>query len=125
MAQAVWLTRRVESHLEARESVILLGDLNDGPGLDEFEHLFGRSSVEILLKAGLHDPNAALALGPRPGSIPATARFAHPEEGRNLETLLDYIMISDDLRDQRPAWRIRHPFRDTACRVTPSCAMSC
>ena len=116
LAQAVWLVRRIESHLEAQESVILLGDLNDGPGLDEFEHLFGRSTVEILLKAGLYDPNAALALGPRHGSIPITVRFAHREEGRYLEALLDYIMISDDLRDQGPAWRIWHPFRDTTCR---------
>ncbi len=115
LAQAVWLARRVEGHIAAQEPVILLGDLNDGPGLDEFEHLFGRSSVEILLKTGLYDPHAALALGPRPGSLPATARFALPEEGRYLEALLDYIMISDDLRHRNPAWRIWHPFLDAAC----------
>ncbi|MDX5403819.1 MAG: endonuclease, partial [Rhodobacterales bacterium] len=31
-AQAVWLRRRVTQHLEQGESLILLGDLNDGPG---------------------------------------------------------------------------------------------
>ncbi|WP_299659563.1 endonuclease/exonuclease/phosphatase family protein [uncultured Ruegeria sp.] len=115
LAQAVWLARRVETHIEAQEPVILLGDLNDGPGLDEFEHLFGRSSVEILLQAGLYDPHAAQAHRRRPGSVPATARFERRKEGRYLEALLDYIMISDDLRDRHPAWRIWHPFRDAAC----------
>ena len=119
LAQAVWLARRVEHHIDANEPVILLGDLNDGPGLDEFEHLFGRSSVEILLQAGLYDPHAAQAHRPRPGSIPATARFERREEGRYLEALLDYIMISTDLRDHDPVWRIWHPFRDAACWGTP------
>ena len=45
LAQAIWLAQRVEGHLAQGDPVILLGDLNDGPGLDEFEHLFGRSSV--------------------------------------------------------------------------------
>ncbi|KIC43270.1 endonuclease [Ruegeria sp. ANG-R] len=115
LAQAVWLARRIETHVAAHEPVILLGDLNDGPGLDEFEHLFGRSSVEILLQAGLYDPHAAQAHRPRPGSVPATARFERRDEGRYLEALLDYIMISGDLRERRPAWRIWHPFRDAAC----------
>ena len=119
LAQAVWLARRVEQHLGRGDAVVLLGDLNDGPGLDEFEHLFGRSSVEILLQAGLYDPHAARAHGPRPGSIPSTARFARPSEGRFLEALLDYIMISEDLRSKRPEWRIWHPFRDAACWSRP------
>ncbi|WP_120636085.1 endonuclease/exonuclease/phosphatase family protein [Ruegeria sp. EL01] len=119
LAQAIWLSRRVETHIGADEPVILLGDLNDGPGLDEFEHLFGRSSVEILLQAGLYDPHAATAHGPRPGSVLSTARFARPNEGTFLEALLDYIMISEDLRARRPAWRIWHPFRDTACWTSP------
>ncbi len=115
LAQAVWLSRRVEARIEAGEQVILLGDLNDGPGLDEFEHLFGRSSVEIVLQAGLYDPHAATAYGARTGAIPSTARFARPEQGQYLDALLDYIMISDNLRDKSPDWRIWHPLRDAAC----------
>lgn len=115
LAQAIWLSQRVEGHIAEKESVILLGDLNDGPGLDEFEHLFGRSSVEILLEAGLYDPNAVLSHGPRPGPALSTARFARPDEGRYLEALLDYVMVSHDLRKHQPNWRIWHPFRDAAC----------
>ncbi|KZY53580.1 endonuclease, partial [Sulfitobacter sp. HI0054] len=49
LAQAIWLRRRIDMHLAAERPVMVLGDLNDGPGLDEFESLFGRSSVEIVL----------------------------------------------------------------------------
>ncbi|SLN20363.1 Endonuclease/Exonuclease/phosphatase family protein [Ruegeria meonggei] len=118
LAQAVWLSRRVAAHIVAEEQVILLGDLNDGPGLDEFEHLFGRSSVEILLQAGLFDPHAVTAHGAGSGPVPSTARFTRPG-GQFLEALLDYIMISDGLRGHRPEWRIWHPFHDTSCRDAP------
>ena len=44
--------------------LIVAGDFNDGPGLDEFEELFGRSGVEIVLGTNLQaeerlfDPHA-------------------------------------------------------------------
>ncbi|WP_425043934.1 endonuclease/exonuclease/phosphatase family protein [Primorskyibacter sp. S87] len=119
LAQAVWLRMRVEDHIAAGEHVILMGDLNDGPGLDEFEHLFGRSSVEVLLEAGLFDPHADRARRPRPGAVPSTARFQLPGEARYLNALLDYIMISDSLRARRPVWRIWHPFEDVECYRMP------
>lgn len=113
LAQAVWLSRRVRAHIEEGEHVVLLGDLNDGPGLDEFEHLFGRSSVEILLLAGLFDPHAG-------GADPAlsTARFDR-EGGEYLEALLDYVMISENLRARHPVWRIWHPLKDASLRALP------
>jgi MFS family permease len=37
----------IATGLTAVYGVIVLGDLNDGPGLDEYEKLFGHSGVEI------------------------------------------------------------------------------
>ncbi|MEX0365862.1 MAG: endonuclease/exonuclease/phosphatase family protein [Ruegeria sp.] len=119
LAQAIWLRARVEEHRTAGEEVILMGDLNDGPGLDEFEHLFGRSSVEILLEAGLYDPHASKAAQVRPGPLPTTARFEMQGEGRYLQALLDYVMVTPGLRAKRPAWRIWHPFDDVECWRMP------
>ncbi|HKK98357.1 MAG TPA: endonuclease/exonuclease/phosphatase family protein, partial [Marivita sp.] len=65
LAQAIWLRARVQEHLEAGDPIMVMGDLNDGPGLDEYEHLFGRSSVEIVLgddDSALFDPHASQAL---------------------------------------------------------------
>ena len=45
--------------------MMVLGDFNDGPGLDEYENLFGRSSIEIVMgqdlvpALGLFDPHGA------------------------------------------------------------------
>ncbi len=119
LAQAIWLRSRVTAHLGDGDPVILMGDLNDGPGLDEFEHLFGRSAVEILLGDDMFDPNAHQSLQPRPGAIPTTARFVQPGNGRFLRALLDYIMVSKDLMSRRPAWRIWHPFDDVDCWNMP------
>ena len=118
LAQAIWLRRRVEEHLASGDSVIVMGDLNDGPGLDEYEHLFGRSSVEIVLGDSpprLFDPHADEALSRRIGPQPSTARFYLGAEGRYMQALLDYIMVSEDLRARDPRWRIWHPFDDPAC----------
>lgn len=118
LAQCVWLRRRVETHLAAGESLIVLGDFNDGPGLDEYEALFGRSGVEIVLGEAdapqLFDPNAKRALTQRIGVSPTTARFYFAPEHRFMQALLDYIMVSPDLAGQG-AWRIWHPFDDPDC----------
>ncbi len=118
LAQAIWLRRRVDGVLSEGTPLILLGDLNDGPGLDEYEHLFGRSTVEIVLGHGaraLFDPHAAQALQRRLGAAPTTARFWIRPEKRFLQALLDYIMVSNDLRSKAPKWRIWHPMDDPKC----------
>lgn len=125
LAQAVWLRQRIEAHLGKAEPLIVLGDLNDGPGLDEYEHLFGRSSVEIIMGEGaetglmLYDPHARNALTRRVGEVHSTSRFYLTAEKRYLQALLDYILISPDLMAQGPTWRIWHPFDDPECWNMP------
>lgn len=123
MAQCIWLRQRVEAHLLAGDSVMVLGDFNDGPGLDEYEKLFGRSSVEIVLgEAGencLFDPHAQMILSRKLGPKPSTSRFFIRHEKRYLSVLLDYIMVSADLRKLDPKWRIWHPFEDPECYDLP------
>jgi len=115
LAQAIWLRARIAAHLGEGEAVILLGDLNDGPGLDEFEDLFGRSSVEILLDDDMYDPHARMAFKTHTPAVPTTARFHIEPDGRYLQALLDYIMVSQDLMERGPSWRIWHPFEDEVC----------
>ena len=123
LAQSIWLRHRVETHLDAGDSVIVMGDFNDGPGLDEYEKLFGRSSVEIVLgeESGpcLFDPHAMMALSRKLGAMPSSSRFYLPAKKRFLQALLDYIMVSPDLADLGPEWRIWHPFEDPEIFKTP------
>ncbi len=121
LAQAIWLRQRICGHLETGESLIVMGDLNDGPGLDEYENLFGRSSVEIILGDGeprelqLYDPHARGALGRKIGAAHTSSRFYLSHQKRYMQALLDYIMVSPDLRARSPVWRIWHPFDDPVC----------
>ncbi|MEP2717421.1 endonuclease/exonuclease/phosphatase family protein [Pseudophaeobacter sp.] len=115
LAQAIWLHRRVKDHVQKGEHVIVMGDLNDGPGLDEYERLFGKSSVEIVMGAELTDPHAQSLLKPREPVQPSTSRFYNPETKRYFRALLDYIMISAGLVAHDPHWRIWHPFEDAEC----------
>jgi endonuclease/exonuclease/phosphatase family metal-dependent hydrolase len=123
LAQSLWLRRRIEEDLAGGDDVMLLGDLNDGPGLDAFEDLFGRSSVEILIGtdggAQMYDPHADEALAHPLAPQASTSRFhiagANAGQGRYLSALLDYVMISERLRAAQPQWRIWHPFEDHAC----------
>jgi len=123
LAQCIWLRRRVEEHLAAGDPLVVLGDFNDGPGLDEYEKLFGRSGVEVVMgeegAPRLYDPNARQVTSRKITAVPTSARFWMPGEGRWMETLLDYVMISPDLMPREPRWRIWHPFDDPGCYRVP------
>ena len=123
LAQCIWLRERVEDHLDAGEDLIVLGDFNDGPGLDEYERLFGRSGVEIVIGGDddirLYDPHAETIINRPFGAAPTSARFWMADSKRYIETLLDYIMVSPGLRDRASDWRVWHPFDDPVCFETP------
>lgn len=119
LAQCIWLRRRIDDMLAAGMPVMVMGDLNDGPGLDHYEKLFGRSSVEVVLGDPddpgtlLYDPHAEAWLNPRQGWSLSTARFYFRPMQRYVNALLDYIMVSPDIRrEHKLRWRIWHPFDD-------------
>lgn len=118
LAQCIWLRKRIDQHLAQAEDLIVLGDFNDGPGLDEYEKLFGRSGIEIVLGEGagprMYDPHARMVLGRRIGAMPATARFRRKDQPY-LQALLDYIMVSPGLLKKSLKWQIWHPFDHPAC----------
>lgn len=124
LAQCIWVRKRVLEHFERNQHVIVLGDFNDGPGLDEFEKLFGRSGVEIVLgETGdncLFDPNANMGLTRKFGGLPTTSRFYLGHEKRFFGALLDYIMVPESLREEGPEWRIWHPFDDPNIYKNPT-----
>lgn len=115
LAQAIWLRGRVDQHLRAGDDLIVMGDLNDGPGLDEYELLFGRSTVEIVIGDDMMDPHARQVMKPRASVQPSTSRFYNATTKRYFRALLDYVMVSPGLMNSAPSWRIWHPFEDGGC----------
>lgn len=118
LVQCRWIRGRVDELLADGQAVIVLGDFNDGPGLDSYEAEFGQSGVEVVLGAGataMYDRHAQLALSRRLGIVPTSARFWLAPEKRYFEALLDFIMVSSGLNAAAPRWNIWHPFNDPGC----------
>ena len=140
LAECHWLRQRAVGHLTAGHSLIVMGDFNDGPGIDQYEQVFGKSGVEVVMglsePAALHltDPHARMALTQPIGLHPSSARFWLAPAQAYFEALLDFIMVSPDLlapglmapdlmapdllatglMAPGPKWRIWHPFNDPA-----------
>jgi len=60
-----------------------------------------------------------MALASRTGIQPTTARFWHAPNKRYFEALLDFIMVSPNVKARRPDWRIWHPFNDPGVMAVP------
>ena len=125
LAECHWLRRRAEDHLAAGDSLIVMGDFNDGPGIDQYERVFGRSGVEVVMGLSgpanrqLTDPHAKMALTQAIGLHPTSARFWLAPRKSYFEALLDFILISPDLAASAPTWRIWHPFNDPKITAVP------
>jgi hypothetical protein len=106
LAQCIWLRRRIDAPRCGRP-LIVAGDLNDGPGLDDYERLFGRSGVEIVMGGPARNsstiPMPRRAVQSRIAAQPTTARFFIARDERWLAALLDYIMVSPPCAPRRGA----------------------
>ncbi len=112
LAECFWLRARIDQILTQNMPLIVIGDLNDGPGLDEYEHIFGYSGVEVV--TGQSDPTKTLLLDPHVAtkSGATTSRFWLNDQNAFFEALIDFIMVSPDLVRTEPVWRIWHPIKD-------------
>ena len=127
LAQCIWIRQRVDEHLDAGDPLIVLGDFNDGPAVNGYESLFGRSGVEIVMgdkkEHGrcMVEPHASIMLDEHQSWAISTARFYISEYKRYLNALLDYVMLSETLTSTtKPKWRIWHPFDDPECFDNPA-----
>lgn len=130
LVECIWLRQRVEAHLKAHDPLIVLGDFNDGPGIDSYEKLFGKSGVEVVMGTDatsdlrLTDPHAQMALAHPMAASPTTARFYLAPQKRYFEALIDFIMLSPDLAALAPVWRIWHPLNDPEVLKRPDLAQA-
>lgn len=116
IAQCQWVRDRVEEHIDAGRNVAVLGDFNDGPGLDFYERQFGRSAVEIAMgdignvDTLLRNPYAKAKWHKSRGWSPATARFYQFDSRKSINVLLDFILVSPKMAVESQAdWTIWNP----------------
>lgn len=117
-AECAWIRRRVDDWLDAGRAFAVLGDINDGPGMDFYEMCYGVSAVEILM-GDLFQPDRILRnyVG-RPqwkdnGWSPASARFKDQFTGDTVNVLIDHILASAHLPVAGAApGRVWNPYDD-------------
>lgn len=114
-AECAWIRKRVEDWLKAGKMFAVMGDINDGPGMDLYEMRYGRSAVEGIM-GDIFDPDGVLRnyVG-RPkwtstGWKPASARFKDSITGSNVNVLIDHILASANLPVSANPGRVWNPY---------------
>ncbi|MFQ5895457.1 MAG: endonuclease/exonuclease/phosphatase family protein [Nitrospinota bacterium] len=117
-AECTWTRRRVDEWLDEQRDVIVMGDINDGPEMDYYEFQFGRSAVEIIM-GSIFDPDRVLrnyAGQPkwtRYGWSPSSTRFEDQMTGKNVNVLIDHILISKKIQVKAgKPHKIWNPYED-------------
>ncbi len=95
------IRKRVDEWLNDQRKIIVMGDVNDGPGFDYYESRFGKSAVELII-GDLYNRQTLLQyhLG-RPefgrfGWEPSSARFKDNYTNDSVNALIDHIIVSPD-----------------------------
>lgn len=102
-AECEWIRRRIDEFIEAGSNVIVMGDINDGPGMDYYEMKYGRSAVETIM-GDIFEPEKILRnYAGKPtwtayGWEPASTRFKDRMTGDNVNVLIDHVLVSSGLK---------------------------
>jgi len=116
-AECSWVRKRVDEWLNAGHDVVVMGDINDGPGMDHYESFFGKSAVEIVM-GNLYEPGRILlnhAGQPKWGKWgwePSSTRFKDRITETQVNVLIDHIAVSQGLNVGGDGHLIWNPYRE-------------
>jgi len=113
------IRERCDQWLEdkADAKIIVVGDINDGFGIDYYEQRFSRSAVEILLGNVWQPEKILRQVLPRPklgkyGWTPSSSRYRDRITGDQFNVLIDHILVSQSTTfDNAKVW---NPFAKDA-----------
>ena len=115
-AECSWVRLRVEEWLDEGNEVVVMGDINDGPGMDHYEFQFGRSAVEIIM-GDLYEPqrilksHVARPKWGRYGWEPSSTRFKDRLTETQVNVLIDHILVSQGLAVRDGSHIVWNPFQ--------------
>jgi len=98
-AECEWIRRRVEEWFSDGSEVMVMGDINDGPGMDYYELKYGHSAMEIIM-GDLFEPEKILhSWSGRPkwtadGWKPSSVRYKDIVTEKYVRVLIDHILVS-------------------------------
>lgn len=114
-AECSWIRRRVDDWLHDNRELIVMGDINDGPGMDYYEMEFGTSAVEIIM-GDIFEPEKILRnYSGRPkwgpgGWEPSSTRFKDRITESTVNAWIDHILMSPGLNYTDGSYKIWNPY---------------
>lgn len=129
LAESFWLRARIDEVLSQTQALVVMGDLNDGPGLDVYERKFGYSCVEVVtgqsdpLKQRLFDPHSLSDTKIWGQMVPSSGRFWDQASQSYVDSMLDFILVPETIA-HRAQWRIWHPLHAPEIVANPALAQA-
>ena len=124
-AECEWIRRRVDEWLDDSRHVVVMGDFNDGPGMDFYEFKHGRSAIELVM-GDLFEPDrilrnhAGMPKWTSYGWKPSSARFKDRMTEDYVNVLIDHILVSAKLPIVDGSYKIWNPFQDAVAKTIRS-----
>ncbi|MBU1344704.1 MAG: hypothetical protein KKE44_18520 [Proteobacteria bacterium] len=116
-AECAWIRNRVDEWLDKGSNVIVVGDINDGPGMDSYEFSFGKSAVEIIM-GSIYEPEKILKshIGqPKWGQYgwePSSTSFKDRFTQTYINVLIDHILLSQGIEIIKDSHMVWNPFQN-------------
>ena len=102
-AECSHIRKRIDEWLDDGRPVVVMGDINDGPGMDAVEFRFARSAVETIMGDVFNPEQIVKSWGGKPvwgdfGFEPSSARFTDRFTQDPVNVLIDHVLVSLDLK---------------------------
>lgn len=104
-AECMSIRSKCDDYLENASEVIVMGDINDGIGMDFYENKFSRSAVELLLGDVWQVEKILKSVVKKPkwtsyGWSPSSSRFTDRITEDTVNVLIDHIVLSRGLSSE-------------------------
>lgn len=104
-AECMSIRLKCDDYIKNGSEVIIMGDINDGIGMDFYENKFSKSAVEILLGDVWHPEKILKSVLPKPkwtnsGWKPSSSKYKDRITEDTVNVLIDHVFISTGLSTQ-------------------------
>lgn len=102
-AECMSIRQKCDDYIKAGSEVIVMGDINDGVGMDFYENRFSKSAVETLMGEVWNADYILQSVLPKPkwtsnGWKPASSRFRDRITEDTVNVLIDHILVSRGIK---------------------------
>lgn len=102
-AECMSIRMKCDDYIDRGSEVMVMGDVNDGIGMDFYEHRFSKSAVEILLGDVWQPEKILRSVAEKPswgyyGWKPSSGRYKDRITEDDVNVLIDHLLVSRKLK---------------------------